>query len=223
MGGPKCVNDGEQEKAGCKGIEACAADIQKSGAHGKGFRFRNSLLSCMAGADHPTQKSAHTECSSYNIGMDRERFGRVLGRGARMAARTAFEAVDAATSPSPNPPAAAAPRQPEVIPPRPAARPVAQPVSRPVAAVSPNLSRAVASATAGVAAPLKRASRALWYELTGSFFALFAVSFGGAMWKTRSNAVSAIPDDRHRFYAFCVLTLLFGYFSISSFLRARRR
>jgi hypothetical protein len=134
-----------------------------------------------------------------------------------MAARTAFEAVDAATSPSPNPPAAT-PRQPEVIPPRPVSRPVSRP-----AAVSPNLSKAVSSATAGVAAPLKRASRALWYELTGSFFALFALSFAGATWKTRANAVSTIPDDRHRFYAFCVLALLFGYFSISSFLRARKR
>jgi hypothetical protein len=74
-----------------------------------------------------------------------------------------------------------------------------------------------------VATPLKRASRALWYELTGSFFALFALSFGAAMWKTRANAVSAISDERHRFYAFCVLTLLFGYFSVSSFLRARKR
>ncbi|HEY9138415.1 MAG TPA: hypothetical protein VIM67_09095 [Terriglobus sp.] len=155
--------------------------------------------------------------------MDRERLGRVLGRGARMAARTAFEAVDAATSPSPNPPAAT-PRQPEVIPPRPVSQTASRPVSQPVAAVvSPNLSRAVSSATAGVAAPLKRASRALWYELTGSFFALFALSFAGATWKTRANAVSAIPDDRHRFYAFCALTLLFGYFSVSNFLRARKR
>ena len=60
------------------------------------------------------------------------------------------------------------------------------------------------------------------FELTGSFFALFALSFTAATWKTRHNAVSAIPDDRHRFYAFCVLALLFGYFSVSSFVRARR-
>lgn len=89
--------------------------------------------------------------------------------------------------------------------------------------VSPNLSQAVSSATRGVTAPLKRASRALWYELTGSFFALFTLSFATATWKTRTNAMSVIPDDRHRFYAFCALTLLFGYFSVSSFLRARKR
>ena len=151
--------------------------------------------------------------------MDRERFGRVLGRGARMAAKTAYEAVDAATSPSPNPPATAVPRQPEVIPPRTASRPVV----RPAVAVSPNFSKAVSSATAGVAAPLKKASRALWYELTGCFFVLFTLSFAGEAWKKRANAASAIADDRHRFYAFCVLALLFGYFSVSSFLRARKR
>lgn len=139
-----------------------------------------------------------------------------------MAARTAFEAVDAATSPSPATPSRpAAPPQPQVIPPR--TEPVVQrPVSRPVAATRPDFVQAAAAARQGVAAPLKRASRALWHELTGSFFALFALSFTAATWKTRHNAVSAIPDDRHRFYAFCVLALLFGYFSVSSFVRARR-
>lgn len=161
--------------------------------------------------------------------MDRERFGRVLGRGARMAARTALEAVDAATSPSPATPSRPAPPpQPQVIPPR--AEPVTQrPVSRPVANPRPDFLQAaaaakqgVAAAKQGVAAPLKRASRALWHELTGSFFALFALSFTAAMWKTRHNAMSAVADDRYRFYFFCVLAVLFGYFSVSSFVRARR-
>ncbi|WP_156994058.1 hypothetical protein [Terriglobus sp. TAA 43] len=153
-----------------------------------------------------------------------------------MAARTAFEAVDAATSPSPATPSRpASPPRPQVIPPR------AEPgeprsVSRPVAAARPDFAHAaaaarqgvaaakqgVAAAKQGVAAPLKRASRALWHELTGSFFALFALSFTAAMWKTRHNAVSAVADDRYRFYFFCVLAVLFGYFSVSSFVRARR-
>ena len=71
--------------------------------------------------------------------------------------------------------------------------------------------------------PLKHASRALWHEVTGSFFALFAVSFSIAVWHTRANAISALPNDRYRFYAFCALVLLFAYFSVSSFVRARRR
>ena len=72
-------------------------------------------------------------------------------------------------------------------------------------------------------APVREASRALWHELTGSFFALFAFSFGVGVWHTRADAWSSIPMERHRFIAFCVMTLLFGYFSVSSFVRARKR
>lgn len=74
-----------------------------------------------------------------------------------------------------------------------------------------------------MASPLKAASKALWHEVTGSFFALFAASFSIAVWHTRANAASAAPNDRYRFYAFCVLALLFAYFSISSFLLAKKR
>ena len=83
--------------------------------------------------------------------------------------------------------------------------------------------RAASVAKASFASPLKAASRALWHEVTGSFFALFAVSFTIAVWHTRANAISAVPNDRYRFYGFCALALLFAYFSVSSFLRARKR
>lgn len=153
--------------------------------------------------------------------MDRVRFGRVLGKGARMAARTAMEAVEAATAPDPNP---------QIIPPttaqrngaprRPAsqARPVAQPQ-----VLATRVAPAARAAAAGITTPFRRASRALWHELTGSFFALFAVSFAAGVWHTRADALSVIPNDRYRFYAFGAFALLFAYFSISSFLRARNR
>jgi Na+-transporting NADH:ubiquinone oxidoreductase subunit NqrB len=78
------------------------------------------------------------------------------------------------------------------------------------------------AARAGITAPLRRASRALWHELTGSFFALFAFSFSLGVWHSRANALSSLPADRHRFYGVCALALLFGYFAVSSFVRARR-
>jgi|GEM_PF-768432 len=171
--------------------------------------------------------------------MDRERLGRVLGRGARMAARTAMEAVDAASSPAPAKraptgpapvnPAAAQPTaaafastqtatpQVEIVPP--ARSSTAQNPSQPRA----NVAQATAAAKGAVAGPLRRASRALWHELTGSFFALFTLSFLLAAWKTHNNAFSPIASERYRLYTFCLLTLLFAYFSASSFLRARRR
>jgi hypothetical protein len=76
---------------------------------------------------------------------------------------------------------------------------------------------------AGAGAPFRKATRALWHEITGSFFALFALSFGAGAWHARAGAISPIPNDRYHFYAFCIFALVFGYFSISSFVRARRR
>ena len=94
----------------------------------------------------------------------------------------------------------------------------AAPVSLPA-----TLLPAAKAASAGVMAPLRQASRALWHELTGSFFALFALTFAVGVWHTRANLWSSVPAARHRFVAFCLLTLLFLYFSVSSFTRARKR
>lgn len=159
--------------------------------------------------------------------MDRERLGRVLGRGARLAARTAFEAVDAATS---APPAQPDRRTPTVaVQPATSPRPTSQ-TAKTNRATAPTvmtleavpLVRAAKAAGKGFASPLRRASSALWLELTGCFFALFALSFGLGVWHTRVEALSPLPAERHRFAAFCLLTLLFAYFSVSSFVRAKR-
>src|SRR5260370_34757234 len=40
--------------------------------------------------------------NGYTLGMDSVRFGRVLGIGARLAAKTMVSAVDAATAPNPS-------------------------------------------------------------------------------------------------------------------------
>jgi hypothetical protein len=158
--------------------------------------------------------------------MDRVRFGRALGMGARAAARTAFEAVDAATAPSPTPRSSsqtAQTRSTTSAPtpsPRPAqSRPTVMPPLRTAAQVLP----AARAAAAGIGAPFRKATRALWHEITGSFFALFAFSFGLGIWHARASAVSPIVNDRYHFYAFCTFTVVFAYFSISSFLRARSK
>ena len=151
--------------------------------------------------------------------MDRVRLGRVLGKGARLAARTAIEAVDAASAASPAPQTQARhsaqtqPRTVTVETPRKA---------KGVSFASTPLRPALQAARSGITAPLRRASRALWHELTGSFFALFAFSFLVGVWHSRANALSSLPADRHRFYGFCALALLFGYFAVSSFVRAKR-
>lgn len=156
--------------------------------------------------------------------MDRERLGRVLGKTARFAARSAMEAMDAATAPAP---AADTRVQPEILRPRSAAAPAraaAPPAARPVA---PTVVRAAQQAATSFQAttlqPLRAASRSLWFELTGSFFALFGASFALGAWHARHGLHSGVAGERNRLIVFCVLMLGFGYFSATSFLRARKR
>ncbi|MGI4853211.1 MAG: hypothetical protein ACRYF4_04075 [Janthinobacterium lividum] len=165
--------------------------------------------------------------------MDRVRLGRVLGKGARLAARTAMEAVDAATADAPANGVPTQPgrsastgnrlRQPEILKPASFPRASASSAARTPSMVIPTtLLPAARAAGAGVLTPFRRASRALWHELTGSFFALFAFSFAVGAWHHRAGAFSTLAADRRRLLVFCLLALLFVYFSVSSFLRARK-
>lgn len=161
--------------------------------------------------------------------MDRVRFGRALGKGARLAARTALEAVDAATAAAPDTQKARSRNTVQASTPRSSAPSTASgtvqraALREPFLSVPSGLLPAARAARAGVVGPLKQASRAVWHELTGSFYALFALSFGAGVWHTRKAIHSSIPLERHRLAAFCALTVLFLYFSISSFARARQR
>lgn len=214
--------------------------------------------------------------------MDTVRFGRVLGQGARQAAKTLVSAVDAATAPDPRQPAARPPASTTRPPSAPAAAPLpvqtppltaasaqptptsatapasaataAQPTPsrapRSVPAVLPpvsptNVTARATTTTRGLAegsrrfgkavwAPAVRLSGVLWLELTGVFFALFALVAGIATWRLRSAlhllsaaGASATPaaasDDRTRLLFAAGMVLVFGYFSLSSFLKANRR
>ena len=168
--------------------------------------------------------------------MDTVRFGRVLGQGARQAAKTLVSAVDAATAPRPGQPTAASrahtPNPPSAAPPprpRPPAPSVLPPASRRTTVQS------AATTTRGLAegsrrfgravwAPAVRLSGVLWLELTGVFFALFALVAGIAAWRLRSALHAPSPSDDHTRLLFAAgMVLVFGYFSLSSFLKARRR
>ena len=145
--------------------------------------------------------------------MDRVRFGRALGYGARHAAKTLAQAVDAATSADPSPAT-----------PRPAAA-----RARPnIAAKAAQTRRAVASAKTNarrsVFGPLAQFSKVLWLQVTGTFFALVAVTMGTAAWRAR--AAWHEPPSSHpaiKLYVYLAVFVVFAYFAISSFLRAERR
>lgn len=69
--------------------------------------------------------------------------------------------------------------------------------------------------------PLTHASSVLWLEITGLFFALFAVFFVQNLYRVHT-AWRQGAEHTH-FLLYCALTLIFVWFSSSSFLRARRK
>lgn len=152
--------------------------------------------------------------------MDKVGLGRALGYGARHAAKSVMQAVEAATAPNPNGPAKPS-----------AARPVGTP-SRPVK--PEEVVRHVAQAHAQVQThkkalkrsmmePVKRFSSVLWLEVTGTFFALLAMGMGEGVWLERNAIHGPLGSvDAQKLYLSVVLFAVFAYFAISGFVRARR-
>jgi hypothetical protein len=149
--------------------------------------------------------------------MDRVRFGRALGYGARHAAKSVLEAVDAASAPDP---ASAASR---AATPQPQASRMAQRVvqtQRTVAATKTHartLGRSVWS-------PLARFSSVLWLQVTGTFFMLIAAFLSQGLWKERGAV--RLPMSSHAAVMFdlqMTAFVVFAYFAISNFVRAHLR
>jgi hypothetical protein len=149
--------------------------------------------------------------------MEPNRFGRKLGIGVRVASRMVKErAAQAGSNPASAPQAAPA-RPPE---PRPSAPPSPRPIknyAEPARRVGHG-TRRFGQAFFG---PLKHISGTLWLEITGLFFALFAVFFGQNAWRTRASVLHG-PEHAH-FLLYAVVTLVFLYFCVSSFVKASRR
>jgi hypothetical protein len=147
--------------------------------------------------------------------MDRVRFGRALGYGARHAAKTLMQVADAASAPS-------APR----------AGAAKEPVSQARAAETVVRKRPTVAETkkhAGrlgqaVWAPLARFSSVVSLQVTGVFFALIAMFLGEGAWRER--AAWRLPVGSHaaqKFWVLVVAFALFGYFCVSNFVRAYLR
>jgi hypothetical protein len=174
--------------------------------------------------------------------MDRVRFGRALGFGARHAVKTILTAVDAATAENPSAKSVAAPRPAGNV----AARPVAQPARTPARA---DASRAPSKTTATRSTPSRaielqkgvrrgakrfgqevwnpfaRLSGVLWLEVTGVFFGVFALFALGAVLRLHADwrETAANSQDHRRLLGALVMLAVFGYFCVSSFIRAHRR
>ena len=139
--------------------------------------------------------------------MDRVRFGRALGGGAREAAKALIKAADAAASPSPR-----ARRVGETV------RQTVEQTKASTAAVQ----RGGKRFGEAVWAPLAKQSGVLWLEFTGVFFGLFAITAGAGVWKHRADLLGNGTTRGRAWFAVAML-LVFGYFTVSSFARAHRR
>ena len=148
-------------------------------------------------------------------GMDKVRFGRALGTGAREAAKALIKAADAATAPDPSPPLKQRPAVPIVEKPVQAAAPRA----RVTKAGLKQGSKRFGEAAWG---PVAKAGGVLWLEVTGVLFALFAVAAGIAVWNDRGNFRAGGAVGHHAWAALGML-VVFGYFTVSNFVKAARK
>jgi hypothetical protein len=73
--------------------------------------------------------------------------------------------------------------------------------------------------------PFVRLSGVLWLELTGVFFGLFALTAAIGAWKLRAglHTGAGTAEVHTRFLVAVGMAVLFGYFALSSFVRASRR
>jgi hypothetical protein len=159
--------------------------------------------------------------------MEPNRIGRVLGVGTRVAANMLRQQAQAAASAS----QAAA-----------SASKTGLPAS---SANQGNRSGSVAKAVSGIAGaqnlrttgqkvargargfgrslwnPFAHATTVLWLEITGLFFGLFTLYFISNGWKFHHDSLSG-PDHR-KFLLYASCAMVFFYFTVSSFARARRK
>src|ERR1700761_2252461 len=161
--------------------------------------------------------------------MDSVRFGRALGFGARAAAKTLVTAVDAATAPNPSGARKAAdgPQTANLAGDSTAAR-LGQKAAQTTVQVKQTgqgLKRGGKRFGEAVWGPFVKASNQLWLEFTGVFFGIFAVFAISNAWKMRGELwETAANHDAHvHLLVTAAMAVVFGYFCVSSFVKASRR
>jgi hypothetical protein len=174
--------------------------------------------------------------------MDSVRFGRALGIGARAAAKTLMTAVDAATSPNPSAVAKAKQNAGAASTAATASGAASAQASGKAEASGFGLGQAARTTAQvrqtgqglkqgskqfgeAVGGRLVRLSGALWLELTGVFFGIFAAFAVGGAWKMRAalHETAANHDAHGRLLVSAAMAAVFGYFCVSSFVKANRR
>jgi hypothetical protein len=145
--------------------------------------------------------------------MEPKKVGRTLGIGVRVASNMLRERVERAAASSPA--ASQAGNGP-----RPAST-----SDRPVVPMSSRVKTAKRGAKAfgqALLGPFTHAGGVLWLEITGLFFALFALFFVQSVYRVRTAWRLASPEHTH-LLLYCALAFVFAWFSVSSFTRAYRK
>ena len=144
--------------------------------------------------------------------MEPKKVGRTLGIGVRVASNMLRERVEKASA------AHSAPAEAGM------GRPAAPPQTR----SGIKLDSKVAGAKRGAKAfgqaflgPFTHAGSILWLEITGLFFALFALFFVQSVYRVRTSWLRG-PEHAH-LLLYIVLAAGFTWFSVSSFTRAYRK
>jgi hypothetical protein len=148
--------------------------------------------------------------------MDRVRFGRALGMGTRDAGRALLKAADAAMAPDPAAPITSAPR------PRPAAPQAVAQAAQKIQATRHGVKAGSKRFGEAMWGPVVKVSGIVWLEVTGVLFSLFAIAAAMEIWRRRAD-FHATGEPRRNLYIAIGMLLVFGWFTVSSFLRARRR
>jgi hypothetical protein len=168
--------------------------------------------------------------------MDAVRLGRALGFGARHAVKTLTTAVDAATAENPSKSRAASVGGSSAAPDR-ASRSGAGATSNPtVTKAARTTAQTIAKGQKtkrGLQQGTKRFGEAVWgpfvrlsgvlgLEVSGVFFGIFALFGLGSAWRLRGAWHPGSTNQKQLLGAVAML-VVFGYFCVSSFVRARRR
>jgi hypothetical protein len=151
--------------------------------------------------------------------VDKVKFGRALGYGARHAMKSLASAADAVTSPDPNPrrPGSTSPNAARIT-------QVTEGLRQVSAAKREVKTQAMTHAKRSLWAPLKSFSSVVWLQVTGTFFAIFALTMGSAVVAHRDYfALSMTSENGRKIYFYLLAFVVFGYFTLSNFIRASRR